>query len=94
MNGWLPISSTHWRNRKRNQIQLAVAKSLTDETFILTIEVEGERVIVDQFENSLWALQFGDWVWEQLPLAERINPEVVIEKKAEWEQSQALVRVS
>ena len=94
MNGWLPISSTHWRNRKRNQIQLAVAKSLTDETFILTVEVEGERVTVDQFENSLWALQFGDWLWEQLPLAGQIDPGVVIEKRAEWEQSQALVRVS
>ena len=94
MHGWLPVSSTHWRNSKRNQIQLSVAKSLTDETFILTVEIEGERVTVDQFENSLWALQFGDWLWEQLPLADQIDPEVVVEKRAEWEQSQALVRVS
>ncbi len=91
LHGWLPISHTQWRNRKRNTILLSVTKALTKNTYILTIEIEGESIVVDEFETSTWALQFGDWLWEQLLTdTPQITREVVVEKRAEWEQTTAL----
>jgi hypothetical protein len=91
LHGWLPISRTQWRNRKRNTILLSVTKALTKNTYILTIEIEGESIVVDEFETSTWALQFGDWLWEQLLTdSPQVTREVVVEKRAEWEQTTAL----
>ena len=91
LHGWRAISSTAWRNRKRNNIDLSVSQAFKKRTFILTIEMNGETVSIDEFETSIWALQFGDWLWEELMLASTVpTTEVVAEKRAEWNRSQAM----
>ncbi len=91
-HGWHPISKTTWRNRKRNGVQLSVDKAIVGSTYILTIEINGETTVVDEFETPTWALEFGDWLWEELLQAQGMTPdvEVVAEKRAEWEQSKGL----
>ena len=86
LNGWHPISRTTWRNRKRNQTALSVHQAFNKQTFILTIETNGETTSIDEFETPVWALQFGDWLWEQL-LEANTTPDKaeVAEKRAEWE---------
>ena len=91
LHGWHPISRTAWRNRKRNNVALSVAQSFQRRTFILTIEVEGETVTIDEFETSLWALEFGDWIWEELLQSDVAVDKITIEeKRSEWEQSRAM----
>ena len=92
LHGWLPISRTQWRNRKRNQIQLAVNKAAQRNTFILTIEAEGETFTIEEFESSVWALQFGDWIWQELLTNDdaKVDVEVISEKRTEWIESNAL----
>ena len=91
LNGWHPVSRTAWRNRKRNNIDLSVSQAFQKTTYILTIDMNGETVSIDEFENSIWALQFGDWLWEELLIANTSpTAEVIAEKRAEWDQSQAL----
>ena len=92
LHGWHPISQFQWRSRKRNQIQLNVIKSTSKNTFILTIEAEGETFTVEEFSSSTWALQFGDWIWEQLLTDDKVKVDVgvISEKKAEWVQVNAL----
>ena len=91
MNGWHPISRTAWRNRKRNNVALSVGQAFQKPTYILRIEIDGETVTIDEFETSLWALQFGDWLWEELLQANATPDRVtVVEKRAEWEQSRAM----
>ena len=93
LNGWHPISKSVWRNRKRNGIELAVNQAVGKPTYILTIKVEGETSAVDEFSTRVWALEFGDWLWEEL-LNARASPdaEVLAEKRAEWEQSKAMAK--
>ena len=90
-NGWHPISRTSWRNRKRNNIALSVAQAFKQTTYILNIDMDGETVTVDEFETSLWALQFGDWLWQDLLQTNTEPTRIEIEeKRAEWEQSREL----
>ena len=90
-HGWHPISRDMWRNRKRNGVQLAVNKAIGKTTYILTIEIEGETTMVDEFATPVWALDFGDWLWQELANARAsTDVEVVAEKRAEWEQSKGL----
>ena len=92
LHGWLPISRTQWRNRKRNQIRLAVNKAAQRNTFILTIEAEGETFTIEEFESSVWALQFGEWIWQELLTNDdaKVDVEVISEKRTEWIESNAL----
>ena len=86
LNGWHPISRTSWRNRKRNQVALSVTQAYEKSTYILTVDANGETTTIDEFETPIWALQFGDWLWEQL-LEDNTAPDKVqvAEKRAEWE---------
>ena len=91
LNGWHPISQTSWRSRKREGAALSVNQAYEKSTYILNIEHMGETTTVDEFETSLWALEFGDWLWEELRAAGKgLNPDVVHEKRSEWEGSRAL----
>ena len=85
-HGWLPISRTSWRNRKANNVSLAVDQAFQKQTYLLKIEGEGETITVDEFESSLWALQFADWLWREL-LQTNASPDqyTIAEKRAEWE---------
>ena len=91
LHGWHPISKTAWRNRKRRGAHLTVNRASKKTTYILTIVVEGETTTVDEFETALWALEFGDWLWEEL-LHTNTKPDVAVvsEKRAEWEQTRAM----
>ncbi len=85
-NGWRPISRTAWRNRKRDNAALSVKQAYKKQTYLLQIEAQGDTITVEEFESSLWALQFGDWLWREL-LQVNLNPdrEDIEEKRAEWE---------
>ena len=85
-NGWRPISRTSWRNRKRDNAALSVSQAFKKRTFLLQIEVQSETITIDEFETSLWAMQFGDWLWREL-LIDNAAPdrEDIEEKRAEWE---------
>ena len=90
-HGWRPISRDMWRNRKRNGVQLAVNKAIGKTTYILTIDIEGDTTMVDEFATPVWALDFGDWLWQELVDARASTDiEVVAQKRAEWEQSRGL----
>ena len=89
MNGWHPISKTAWRSMKKGGASLSVAQAFDKRGSILTINMDGETVTVDEFERSLWGLQFGDWLWGELA-GQSVSPTVVREKKLEWDQSMAL----
>ena len=91
LHGWLPISRTSWRNRKRRDVQLAVNRSAQKPTYILTIIADGETTVIDEFERAVWALGFGDWLWEFLVESNtKVDVDVVAEKRAEWEQTNAM----
>ena len=91
-HGWHTISRTAWRNRKRNSIALAVNQAFEKSAYILTIQFDGETVTVDEFETSIWALQFGDWLWEELVNANTPpTAQGVEERRAEWQEGKALV---
>ena len=91
LNGWHPISKSVWRNRKRNGTELAVTQTVGKSTYILTIKIEGETTAVDEFSTRIWALEFGDWLWEELLNARAsTDAEVLAEKRDEWEQSRAM----
>ena len=91
LNGWHPISDTMWRSRKREGAALSVAKAYQKTTYILTIEYQEETTTVDEFANALWALQFGDWLWEELKsLGQPIDAVGIEQKRTEWEKTRAL----
>ena len=92
LHGWHPISRTAWRNRKRDNIALSVAQAYEKRTFILTVDVGGEVVSIDEFETSLWALEFGDWIWEELlQSGAAVDKATIEEKRSEWEQSRGIM---
>ena len=93
LNGWFPITRTQWRSRKRNNIALSVSQAFEKRTYILTIDVDGETTIIDEFETPLWSLQFGDWLWEHL-LQRNASPDIeeVAEQRAQWETTALAIR--
>ena len=92
-NGWHPISKYVWRNRKREGAALSVNRAYKQKTYLLTIDYQGETTTVEEFERADWAMQFGDWLWEELREAGQ-SPDVQVlhEKRDEWEQTHALAR--
>ena len=90
-NGWHPISKFVWRSRKREGAALSVNRAYKKSTYILTIEHQGETTTVDEFDRADWAMQFGDWLWEELREAGQApDVQVLREKRDEWEESRAL----
>ena len=93
-HGWHPISKYMWRSRKREGAALSVNRAYKKSTYILTIEHQGETTTVDEFDRADWAMQFGDWLWEELRVAgQTLDVQLLREKRDEWEQSQALAKV-
>ena len=74
---------------KQGGDSLSVAQAFEKSTYILTLKVSGETYTIDNFEFSLWALQFGDWIWSEL-VKQPMTPDVVEAKRQEWTQTQAL----
>ena len=62
-------------------------------TFVREVLREGETTAVDEFSTRVWALEFGDWLWEELVAARAsTDAEVLAEKRDEWEQSKAMAK--
>ena len=93
LNGWHPVSRTSWRNRKRQNVALSVSQAFAKQTYILTVDVDDETTIIDEFETPLWSLQFGDWLWEHL-LRDNTSPDIeeVAEQRAQWEITALAIR--
>ena len=92
-NGWHPISKYVWRSRKREGAALSVNRAHKQKTYLLTIEHQAETTTVEEFERADWAMQFGDWLWEELRAAgHQIDVGVLQEKRGEWEQTHTLAR--
>ena len=92
LNGWHPISKSVWRNRKRNGTELAVNQAVGKSTYILTIKIEGETTAVDEFSTRVWALEFGDWLWEEMLEASgaKVDAALVSKKRDEWKETRAM----
>ena len=86
MNGWHPISQTAWRSMKANGASLAVNQAFEKSTYILTIEASAGTTTVPDFANPLWALQFGDWLWEKTG-GDNITPATASAQRQAWSQS-------
>ena len=92
-NGWHPISKYVWRCRKREGAALSVNRAYKQKTYLLTIEHQAETTTVEEFDRADWAMEFGDWLWEELRAAgHQIDVGVLQEKRGEWEQTHALAR--
>ena len=91
LNGWQQISKTSWRTFKSGGTLLSVNQAFEKKTHLLTIKMEEETLVVEGFETSFLALQFGDWLWtQQSTLKTGLNIEVVRQQRTEWEQTRAL----
>ena len=92
-HGWHPISKYMWRSRKREGAALSVNRAYKQKTYLLTIEHQAETTTVEEFDRADWAMEFGDWLWEELRAAgHQIDVGVLQEKRGEWEQTHALAR--
>ena len=86
LHGWQPISDFAWKSFKRRSVTLSVSPTYQQPTFFLSIDLDGETLITGGFSKSLYALRFGDHLWEQvLADSKYLNVE-----RGQWEQTQAL----
>ena len=91
LHGWQQISDTAWKNFKRNNVSLSVTQAYGKQTYILSVESDGDTAATDGFSRSLYALQFGDFLWENVLSARpQVDVSVVRETRVEWERSRAL----
>ena len=93
MHGWHPITKHIWRSRKRRDIQLGVDRATVGSGYILSIEVNGEVTVIDLFSRLVWALEFGEWLWQELDDSRTTTSgdvEAVAQRRGEWEQSRAI----
>ncbi len=85
LHGWHPITSTSWRTMKQGGATLSVSKGYAKSSYIMSItSPSGGDTTVAEFERALWALQFGDWLWEELAGRTDITPTLVYQKRSEW----------
>ena len=91
LHGWQPISDTAWKSFKRRGVTLSVSPTYQQPTFILSIDLDGDTLATDGFSKSLYALHFGDHLWEHvLTDSKQLNVDVLNAERGQWEQTQAL----
>ena len=91
LHGWQPISDIAWKSFKRRSVTLSVSPTYQQPTFFLSIDLDGETLTTGGFSKSLYALRFGDHLWEQvLADSKQLNVEVLNVERGQWEQTQAL----
>ena len=86
LNGWHPVSQTAWRALKADGASLAVGQAVKGSTFTLTVQASAGATTVSDFAKPLWALEFGDWLWERTG-GENITPATVEAQRQEWSRS-------
>ena len=90
--GWRQISETAWTVFKPGGLTLRASQDYNLESFHLNIEANGLTEVTSGFSRSLYALQFGDFLWERALSAQRqLNAQVVRETRAEWTDSMTLM---
>ena len=89
MNGWLPISRTAWRAMRANNVSLAVNQPFEKSTYTLSVSSDAGATNIPEFANPLWALQFGDWLWEKTG-GYNLTPTEVQRQQQEWSRSLAI----
>lgn len=91
LHDWLQISDTAWRSFKRNHTTFTVNQLYGANTYVLTVDVDGDSVTTDGFSRSIYALQFGDYLWERVLSAQRqASASTVHQTRQEWERFRAL----
>lgn len=91
LHGWQQVSKTSWRGVKSHGAMLAVNQAFEKSTHILTITVEGETLTIPDFESSVLALQFGDWIWDKRDaFGIKLSADVIREQRTEWEQTRSI----
>ncbi len=90
VHGWQPISQSAWRALKADRASLAVSRSIQGTMYTLTIASGVNTTTVTNFATPLWALQFGDWLWERTG-GENITPETAQAQRQEWSQNLAII---
>lgn len=90
LNGWHPVSQTAWRALKADGASLAVGRAIKGTTFTLTVQASAGATTVSDFAKPLWALQFGDWLWEKTG-GENITPATAEAQRQEWSRSLATI---
>ena len=91
LHGWQPISDTAWKSFKRQSVTLSVSPTYQQPTFFLSINLDGETLTTSGFSKSLYALRFGDHLWEQvIGDSKQLNVEVLNVERGQWEQTQGL----
>ena len=86
MNSWLPVSRTAWRAMRANNVSLAVNQPFDKSTYTLAISSDAGATTIPEFANPLWALQFGDWLWEKTG-GHNLTPTEVQRHQQEWSRS-------
>lgn len=91
LHGWQQISDTAWKSFKRGNLVLSVSQAYGKTTYILAVDSDGDTAATDGFSRSLYALQFGDFLWENvLSGRSQVDVTVVQQTRAEWERFRAL----
>ena len=91
LHGWQPISDNAWKSFKLRSVTLSVSPTYQQPTFFLSINLDGETLTTAGFSKSLYALRFGDHLWEQVIAdSKQLNVEVLNVERGQWEQTQAL----
>lgn len=91
LHGWQQISDTAWKSFKRGNVVLSVSQAYGKTTYILSVDSDGDTVATDGFSRSLYALQFGDFLWDNvLSGKSQVDVTVVQQTRDEWERWRAL----
>ena len=86
INGWHPISQTAWRSLKADGASMAVTQSVRGSGYTLNVQSKAGATTVPDFTKPLWALEFGDWLWERTG-GENITPSTAEAQRQEWSRS-------
>ena len=91
LHGWQTISDAAWKSFKRRGITLSVSQAFQQPTFILSIDLDGEIIATDGFSKSLYALIFGDYLWDNIfSTTSKVSVAELTQQCQQWEQTQAL----
>ena len=90
---WQSITRSQWRNFKSSGVILTVTKARRASNYLLNAEVEGRVIGSDRFENPLYAMQFGDHLWDNLlSEQEEVDSEKVQQFRTMWERARGVGR--
>ena len=93
LHRWQGVSRTQWRSIKSSGVILTVTKARRSTNYLLTAEVDGKGVGTDRFESPLYAMQFGDHLWDNLlSEQEEVDSEKVRQFRTMWERARGVGR--